>query len=116
MYFQDTSAGRLQPGQEPTQRRLIGKRTVDHGFGRFGGSAEVIEVQQDLGRNGPCHADLVVVRGSQQVPPALLSEGGCRFPRYGRVQRASTPRRVIPWHETQLRAVLNAVEVRAREP
>jgi len=76
MYFQDASAGRLQPGQEPTQRGLIGKRTVDHGFGRFGGSAEVIEVQQDLGRNGPCHADLVVVRGSQQVPLLCFPKAG----------------------------------------
>jgi len=92
MYFQDASAGRLQPGQEPAQCRLIGKLTVDGGFGRFCGSVQAIEVRQDLGWNDPCHADLVVVRGSQRLPLLLrFVVADARVPRYGRAQRASTP-------------------------
>ena len=37
--------------RESAQCRLIGKLTVDRGFGRSGGSVQVIEVRQNLGRN-----------------------------------------------------------------
>ena len=50
----------LGPGQQPLQRRKIGKLTVQHGPDRLYGSMEVLKVEQRLGRDNPGNANLVM--------------------------------------------------------
>ena len=59
-HLDDTRADDLEPGQQPLQRRKIGKLTVQHGSDRLHGSVEVLKVKQRLGRDNPGNADLVM--------------------------------------------------------
>ena len=59
-HFENMRAKGLEPGQQPLQRREIGKLAVQHSLNRHHGSGEVLEVEQRLGREYPGNADLVV--------------------------------------------------------
>ncbi len=71
-YLQDLGAERLEPGQQPVQRGLVGKDAVNHGPDRFHTGVELLEVEQGLRWERPRHADLVVMRESQGQAPSLL--------------------------------------------
>ena len=60
VHLENMRAEGLKPGQQPVQRRKIGKLAVQHGLNRLHGSGEVLKVQQRLGRENPGNADLVM--------------------------------------------------------
>ncbi len=76
-HFQHLGTEVPQSRQEPLQRCLIRKDTVDHGSDRLHRSTELLEVEQCLRWECPRHADLVVMRGSQRMPPGCF-RGRCR--------------------------------------
>ncbi len=59
-HLDDTRAEDLEPGQQPLQRRKIGKLTAQPGPDRLYGSVEVLKVKQRLGRDNPGNAGLVM--------------------------------------------------------
>ncbi len=60
VHLENMRAEDLKPGEEPLQRRKIGKLAVQHGLNRLHGSGEVLKVQQRLGRENPGNAELVM--------------------------------------------------------
>ena len=59
-HLKDMRAEDLKPGQQPLQRRKIGKLAVQHGLNRRHGNGEVSKVKQRLGRENPGNADLIM--------------------------------------------------------
>ncbi len=59
-HLENMHAEGLKPGQQPMQRRKIGKLAVQHGLNRLHGSGEVLKVQQRRGRENPGNAYLVM--------------------------------------------------------
>jgi hypothetical protein len=57
--FNDVGSQCLQPGEEPVQRSLIGKRPVHDRFDWLG-NRQVVEIDKCLGRENPRHPDLIV--------------------------------------------------------
>ena len=67
-YLKNVRAEGLEPGQQPLQRRKIGKLAVQHGLDRLYGGGEVLKIKQRLGRENPGNADLIV-RWCHAWPP-----------------------------------------------
>jgi hypothetical protein len=60
VYIDNIDAEDLEAGQQPFQRRTIGKFAVQHGLDRLYGSGEALKVKQCLGRENSGNADLIV--------------------------------------------------------
>ncbi|MGH3418556.1 MAG: hypothetical protein ACRDOD_03025 [Streptosporangiaceae bacterium] len=60
MHIDNIDAEDLEAGQQPLQRRTIGKLAVQHGLDWLYGSGEVLKVKQCLGRENSGNADLIV--------------------------------------------------------
>ncbi len=68
-HLKNVHAEGLEPGQQPLQRRDIGKLAIQHGLDRLYGRAEVLKIEQRLGRKNPGNADLIM-RWCHSGPPS----------------------------------------------
>ncbi len=68
-HLENVHAEGLEPGQQPLQSRKIGKLAVQHGLDRLNRSAEVLKIEQRLGRKNPGNADLIM-RWCHSGPPS----------------------------------------------
>jgi hypothetical protein len=90
-HCQKLDAVYLQPGQQARQGRVIRKPTVDHGPGGFHRGAAMIEVEQELGRNGPHYPDLVHIRSSHGNLASVQKSHSARIGPYGASPAADDP-------------------------
>ena len=73
-YLKNVRAEGLEPGQQPLQRRKIGKLAVQHGLDGLYGGGEVLKIKQRLGRENPGNADLIM-RWLPRLAPQLVGTG-----------------------------------------